>query len=386
MKKAQFEGTVKAAFAEESHPLQTRLSFVFTDFQPNSNNQGIHETEADGIIRTGINMPVKVNYTKAGVKGHSGAIPIGPMVDFQKTDTQVVAEAIVWNNEFPEIVDYMKTAQAEDDGVRFSWELFYENSEVDIDGIEWLSGIVVSAATIVANPAYGERTAMLSIAEDRVEEIVDKVVERLRSMNMPEVLHRATSEQDQEEQPAGETEEVSTEEGAASIEIEQIEEEVFSIVDKMYQAIDAMYTALNITYEQAAKDRITNDVDLDSAINSILDRVRSMIQAESAFAEELNSLRAFKHEIEEAEARTVILTERSEKLVNIGIAEIDETFVLSLDDKQFDMFVESMKTMKSAGKKSDAERRTSVPEPVFSQTRTMRDIAQALRDLKNRSL
>ena len=383
MKKTIFDGTV-TAFAEETHPLQTRLSFVFTDFQPNKNNQGVKESEAENIVSTGTHMPVKVNFSNDTTRGHFGAIPIGPMTGFTKQDDKIVAEAVVWNNEFPEIVDYMKQAMSEEKDVRFSWELFYRDSEKDSDGVEWLNDIIVGAATIVANPAYGSRTPLLSIAEDRVTEIVEKVLDRLRSMNMPKEHSQAAAEDNTNVEPE-----------ASSESIDSIEEDVYAIVYKMYDAIDILYTALSIAYEESAKDRINNGVSLDDAINSILDRVRSMTEASASLESEVSELRTFKQTIEEAEHRNEILTNRFQQLTEAGVAVSQEfidsnsDFVCGLDDHQFEQYVKSVQPFaKSEKKQSSAENkdRVQIPEPVFtSQTKvTVREVAKALREL-NRS-
>lgn len=378
MKKTIFDGTV-TAFAEETHPLQTRLSFVFTDFQPNKNNQGVRESEAENIINTGVNMPVKVNFSSNSAKGHFGAIPIGPMTGFAQQDDKIVAEAIVWNSEFPEIVDYMKSAMAEDQDVRFSWELFYRDSDKDSNGIEWLNDIVVGAATIVANPAYGERTPLLSIAEDRIAEIVEKVLERLRSMNMPEEHSQAIAEE--------EVEDTTVNEGEATS-FEQIEEDVYNVVSKMYEAIDTLYTALSIAYEESAKDRINNGVSLDEAINSILDRVRSMTEASASLESELAELRSYKQGIEETEHKNQVLASRFNILAEAGAAVTEEyiegnsDFVYGLDDQQFENYVKSIKPF--AKKSSKAEGRVNIPEPVFTNTNkfSVRDVAKALREVR----
>jgi len=190
----------------ETHPLQTKLTFILTDFEPNSNRQSIPKSEAENIINTARNMPIKIAFDGTTEVGHNRATPIGPIID-TRLDTingseVIVADALLWKSEYPEIDEYLKTAQAENKKVGTSWELYYSKSRSE-DGIEWLEGIVVAGTAIVKVPAYGDRTPILSIAErvnmeEKITELETALAD-LRSQfeSAQKELEKAQSERDQ---------------------------------------------------------------------------------------------------------------------------------------------------------------------------------------------
>ena len=164
------------ATAEVQNPFQTLLTFILTDFIPNKNKQGIPESEAERVAQSALGMPVKINLQ---ARGHTQAIPVGPIQKvWRGTDEDrdvLYAEAILWNNEYPEVDTYLKTSYAEKRTVGTSWEVKYEYSDVQ-DGIEWLQNVVCLGTAIVDNPAYGTmRTRMLAVAEQKdMEELQQK--------------------------------------------------------------------------------------------------------------------------------------------------------------------------------------------------------------------
>lgn len=183
MKTTTFNGFFHAV-ADETHPLQQRLRFVFTDYAPNSNKQGVPRDEAENLIASALYMPVKVNFDGESYHGHAGAYPVGPIIQMKEEDGVLVAEARVWRDEFPSLAQFLEDRFKTNSGdVNFSWELYYRDSETDDEGIEWLRGCVVAATTIVATPAYRGRTHLVSLAEERsdVMQIDPAEVEALRS-------------------------------------------------------------------------------------------------------------------------------------------------------------------------------------------------------------
>jgi hypothetical protein len=67
-----------------------------------------------------------------------------------------------------------KKATAEGKMIGTSWEIFYDRSEQQ-DEITDLYGCIVQATTIVNNPAYGDRTKILSIAETLKENYMEEL-------------------------------------------------------------------------------------------------------------------------------------------------------------------------------------------------------------------
>ncbi len=179
MKKTQLSGYLQAVSELEltAHPLQTRLRLVLTPFTPNANKQGIPQAEAENFARTALNQPVKVNMTAYGIDGHDFAIPIGPIVStsVEELDGEqvVIGEAVVWNDEFPDVAKFLKTAKSR---VDTSWEVYFAESEI-IDEVEWLHGVVFAGTCIVKNPAYRGKTPILAISEEQMEELKAQIAD-----------------------------------------------------------------------------------------------------------------------------------------------------------------------------------------------------------------
>lgn len=157
-----------SAVSESNNPLQTRVGLILTDFEPNINNQAIPLREKANIMRSALNMPLRINFDGEQFHGHSGAIPLGPIVRvYEDTDNGrevVKGEAVIWTEDHSDIATYLKEMFAE--GVGTSWEIYHSDSTVDESGVEWLSDCILAGTCIVDTPAYGpNRTRILAIAE-----------------------------------------------------------------------------------------------------------------------------------------------------------------------------------------------------------------------------
>lgn len=148
------------SFAERDDRTAADLWFVFTDFQPNANKQGIPRDEVPNIMQTGLHKPVKIAFRNGEWYGHAGATPIGPIVEFVEEDQRLLAKAVLWKHEFPEVYEVLKQNQ---DDVYFSWELYYSYAEAD-GSTQWLRGCEVIGSTIVDNPAYEDRTPLIALS------------------------------------------------------------------------------------------------------------------------------------------------------------------------------------------------------------------------------
>src|SRR4051812_48084854 len=124
-----------------TNPYLTKARFVFADNKGaptstgNGNLQGIEEEDFDEVIRTALHMPVKMNYLGAdNVGSHRGSYVIGHISDMQKVtngDTsQLVAEALLYAEEYPEEVTFLKDAFANKKAPGISYEIAYANSTV----------------------------------------------------------------------------------------------------------------------------------------------------------------------------------------------------------------------------------------------------------------
>lgn len=171
MKIAKFESAL-AELVEipnpdsDKNPFLTVARFVFADDKGNKNNQGIEYEDFPQVAASAIDMPVKINYSRSsGVQNHANSIPIGHIksMEIDEASKKLVATAMLYADEFPEEVSFLKESFAEDNAPGISWELAYRDSVVK-NGVNWLKDVVTKAATFVRNPAYGSRTSLLALA------------------------------------------------------------------------------------------------------------------------------------------------------------------------------------------------------------------------------
>lgn len=169
------------AESDFTNPFLTVIKFIFADDKPNANKQAIPYEEFGALAQSAIGMPIKIRFLGKGIGNHTGSIPIGHIRDMtEATDDgthQLVAEGVLYNDEYPDVVDFLKEAFASGDAPGLSWELTYSDSIIE-KGITWLKGVIARAATFVKNPAYGTRTALLALASDKTlsDEDIEKEV------------------------------------------------------------------------------------------------------------------------------------------------------------------------------------------------------------------
>jgi hypothetical protein len=158
------------------------VKFIFTDDAPNANKQAIAQAEYPNIIRSGPNKPFK----KAGgvevSEGHDAIIPIGTIVEMEQENNLIVGLAAVWEPEFPAEAAAIRKSHEDGNPLHVSWELFYKNSELDEDGVEWLQGVSTRAVALVSQPAYDGRTPVMAVA--------NKQKEGDKSMELEQALER----------------------------------------------------------------------------------------------------------------------------------------------------------------------------------------------------
>lgn len=355
------------AVADQTHPLQTKLSLILTDFEPNRNKQAVPRAEAENILRTAKNSPLKINFDGGEVFGHTGARPIGTIESaFSGNDNGrevILATAIVWNDINPEVDDHIKVAFAE--GIGTSWEIYYntEESTTDENGVEWLSGCVFAGTCIVDTPAYGpNRTRLLAIAEE-----LNKREETTETLLM-----------------AQDTQKENTAVAADTLTGEI--QNTMDIFSKLYEGLwNMLEEADQLERELATTDITTVAEQFTKAISSIqakFDALKNKVASAELIEAELTELKdgIAKAEIEKAEAEK--LNTRKSALSEIGI-ELDnrKEFYLSLSDEAFTTFVEDLNSIK--GTKVVAEvKKPIIPEPITGSattTITIQELAAVLR-------
>lgn len=181
--------------AEDGHPLLTRIKFIFaTDEGANLSTslpglkQGIKAEDFDEVIATAINAPIKMRYLgkRLGAQKHFGSIPIGHITKMEKITLEnnvaaLAAEGVLYTNEYTDEISYLKEAYAANEAPGISYEIRHDPKKSVIEkGVEWIKGLITQAATIVKDPAYGNRTAILALASNKEltnEEFNDEVLE-----------------------------------------------------------------------------------------------------------------------------------------------------------------------------------------------------------------
>ena len=199
---AGFDIALSAVFdvpGTNDHPFMTIARFIFADDRPNGNKQVVAYSEFPNVIKTAIGMPVKMRYLEDDddVGDHAESIPIGVIQKMEEQTAndgshQLVAEAVLWHEEFPEEVQYLREAFAEGKAPGISYELGYNDSQT-VSGLQFIRNVVTLAATFVKHPAYGKRTQLLALAEDENASNESKPVEK-GGYNMEEELKQAIEE------------------------------------------------------------------------------------------------------------------------------------------------------------------------------------------------
>lgn len=330
-------------FAEkdERHPLVRRLSFVFTDFQPNANKQGVPREEAENIIDSSLYMPIKIAFNGEKAQGHRQAVPIGPITSMTLSDDSIQGQAVVWADEFPDVVAFLDEAVERGEPINFSWEIFADRREKDEAGVEWLYGITSAGTTIVDNPAYRGRTPLLSYAER------DEMT------------------------------------------IEELQSQVSELTSKIDDLVLNIGTALSLPADGLTPELILSTVQsLVSEKSETALVVATLTTDKELLSSQVEELQTYKQAVEAAAHRAELLTSRRARLAEAGVVLSDSEFedradlIFSMESTVFELYVADLARMKpvvaSIGQ-------TMIPDPVVS-SRTpvsVSDIAKALKSLKN---
>ena len=157
------------AEAGVSNPNLGWLSFVLTDSEPNNNKQGIRKDAFTVLIESGQLMPVKMARGEIAAD-HTGAEPLGAIAELSIDESKVLGKAVIWKRDRAEEYEILTAMSADNKLPHISWEIAYTKSELDDDGVEWISDPMLRAATIVGDPAYGDRTPILSVASTNASE------------------------------------------------------------------------------------------------------------------------------------------------------------------------------------------------------------------------
>lgn len=334
MTKQLLDGVLHAT-ASETNPLITNLEFVFTDFEPNKNKQGVPVTEAENLVRSAIDMPVKADFRKNKLGDHAFSLPVGHITTMEHRDAQIIGRAVLYKDEFPDLAAHLEKASASTEGVHFSWELYHGGEYIDDAGIKWFKDCVVAATTIVANPAYGGRTPLLAMASEEANTRIEELERQVANL---------------------------TQNGSKSMDPV---EELKQLVAKLTERLDAVEATAQ---PEQQEEVVAPDV--------------------AALHTELEELRKFKKDAETAAARASLVNTRREALKDVMPEEeftkkID--FIADLSDDQFKTFTDSLVAVAQKTKQSASFRVTGTlltPDPIASSNSngtSISELAEALR-------
>lgn len=324
MDKAQFNIALAEIIEEPRqddnylHPYLTTSKFIFADDKgaplstaPSGLMQGIEFEDFDEVIKTSIHMPIKMFYTGHGAGNHLGSYVIGHITDMQKAKAedgtnQLIAEAVLYAEEFPEEVAHLKKVYAEGKPPGISYEMIYGDSIIK-NGVQWLKKVVTTAATFVRDPAYGKRTAMLALASAADD---TEVIPTLKAFI---AQAEAVTQQDDPK---------LNDKGGTNVEKEELEK-------AQKEAADAKALAETRTAEVS---RLTEELEAVKAENETLKGTIQKAEAERKLEVRVRRLSDAGFPLE-ADAEKATKT---------------QNFVVALDDDAFDTYLENLESVKKA--------------------------------------
>lgn len=187
----------EAFSAVSQNPTFIWAKFILTDDKPNANKQRIPKEEYASIIKTGIHTPVKMGFDGAR-EDHDEAFPLGVVTNLKEEDDKIIGLAALWTREREKDVQALREMYANGNLPQLSWEMLYQDSKVDENGVENLLGTSLRAVTVVSLPAYAGRTPMFafasknkSISEEEkvtIEELQAKLTEVEASLTAKDTL------------------------------------------------------------------------------------------------------------------------------------------------------------------------------------------------------
>ncbi len=175
------------------NPTLKWIKFVLTDDSPNANLQRIPKEEFANLVKTGVHMPIKM--AQGFIReGHEFSVPIGSITNLVERDNFVEGIAGLWQKEFPDEIDVLQERSAGYDKPQLSWEILYQDSNIDDSGVETFVDVMLEAATFVESPAYEGRTPLMVMASKKEAEANDYKIVTEEYNNMEDQLKALENE------------------------------------------------------------------------------------------------------------------------------------------------------------------------------------------------
>jgi hypothetical protein len=375
MQKATVNGYLKtSATITPGNPLHTQLSLILTDFNPNANDQGIPLNEKDNIIRSALYSPLKINFAEEGYEGHDQAIAIGPITkvyDGKDGDRDVIyGDAVIWDEYHDEISTHLKEIFAE--GIGTSWEIYYTDSEIDDNGIEWIHGCVFAGTCIVSTPAYGPtRTRVLAIAE------------KLRETN----------------KLAKEDVSVSAETETVAETVDDTRTDLYNAEEILMNLWDGIYGLHNKLYEIEAEKNVTDIASIAAKFSDLIASITTKIgdlQSSSAEVQtERDKLQAELAAIKDQQMQAEKTNKQNHlraSLHEVGVDFEDEqwtqrvTIYESMTEQAFETYINDLQAVRTNATKAE-QKVIKLPEPFtngMTKSITVKEIASNWKKISNK--
>lgn len=139
------------------------MKFILLDDQPNENKERVPQKEFENIIKTGVNMPLKMA-EGAIADGHEDAKPIGVITHLMKVKNRIEGLAALWSRERPEDIEFILEEFNKGVTPQVSYELPYQDIEETEAGVKDLLGTSLRGVALVRIPAFAGRTPVVAMA------------------------------------------------------------------------------------------------------------------------------------------------------------------------------------------------------------------------------
>jgi hypothetical protein len=213
---------VSKSEASLGNPYVNRVDFVLTDDQPNANGVGIQRGDFIDFANSSLFMPIKM--AEGDIEDHPGSSPVGVITQAEIDQDKILGSGVLWPEERPADVALIKD-KTEKGEAQISWEVGYKEESIDENGVIWLVGPKLLAATLVKYPAYEGRTPVVSFSSTEDKEDTDMTEEHEEVLETPEdVIEETTPVEEPETIQEEPTEEIVEETPDEVTEPEDVEE------------------------------------------------------------------------------------------------------------------------------------------------------------------
>lgn len=371
------------------NPSVAWAKFILTDDLPNANRQRIPQEEFKNLIKSGVYMPLKMKEGSIA-DGHEEAKPLGVITHLKQVGNQVIGLAALWMKERPADVEYIRSSIGSRP-INLSWEILYEDFDIEESGVIALKNTALAGATIVKRPAYEGRTQIIalaskgSVAEDKLLNDDDYFIVKENGEKL--FPYRDT---------LGNVDVESVKSFLASVDsLDLTEQEKEFLKDKANKLLsESSQSGLSSNMEDKTLNELEEIKTQFSELQSELEKRDAKIaelekQIQDSLSE-LEQLREFKASVEKEIKERERLEEIKKKFVEAGINKPEEYFtanrdyLLGLDDGWLEFLIQELTAAFSESSVKEKEQKPTIP-PITNTNSgkpSISELAEALRNMK----